>query len=299
MYKNIQKMWILLILSFPLIVTGCAVGTNKPVSTSSPTETPIPPPATPTSLPIAVRINGAGILLSDYQEEYQRLDSGLKTLGKTLSPDEMKAKVLDDLIGTEILNLESKKNGYSISDADITTHIDQLAQAMGGDDAFKAWKQSMFYSDESFRRFVIRSLGSVWQRDQIIKSLQGTAEQVHARQILFTREESAVNYRQKVDSGSDFAVLAKEADPVTGGELGWFPKGYLLQSEVEEAAFGLQPGEVSRVIKSAIGYHLIQVIEKDAARLVEPDAKIILQRKAIVEWVEKAKIKSQIEILIS
>ncbi len=65
-------------------------------------------------------------------------------------------------------------------------------------------------------------------------------------------------------------TLASEADPVTRGDLGWFPRGYLLQPEVEEAAFSLQPGEVSQVIKSAIGFHLVQVIEKDPARPVDP-----------------------------
>jgi parvulin-like peptidyl-prolyl isomerase len=247
---------------------------------------------------MAVLINGEGILLSDYQEEYNRLDSAVKTMQKTLTAEEMKTRVLDDLVGTELLNQEAKKNGFDISEADVVAHIEQLAQSMGGLDAFNAWKLSMSYSDESFKRYIIRSLGSAWERDQILKSLPEVVEQVHARQIFFSREESATLYRQRVDTGSDFATLAAEADPITDGDLGWFPKGYLLQPEVEEAAFKLQPGEVSGVIKSAIGYHLVQVIEKDPARQIDPDAKTSLHRNAITDWVNLAKSRSQIEILI-
>lgn len=298
MLKHVQRIFLFVFIAFSIILTGCTGGVKPTASTALATETSVPQPATPTSLPMAVRINGEGILLSDYQEEYKRLELAVKTLGKTLTPEEMKTRILDDMVGAELLNQESKKNGFSVSDADVTAHIDQLAQSMGGAEAFNAWKQTMFYTDESFRRSVVRSLGSAWQRDQIIKALPLTAEQVHARQIYFSREESAINYRQKVDAGSDFAALAREADPVTSGDLGWFPRGYLLQPEVEAAAFGLQPGEVSGVIKSAIGFHLIQVIEKDAARPVDPDAKSELERKAIADWVQQSKSKSQIEILV-
>jgi peptidyl-prolyl cis-trans isomerase C len=291
-----HKPWILFYFILIAVLAGCTGKANPTITPTPPTETPIPP--TPTSLPMAVRINGEGILLTEYQEEYKRLDSALKTMGKTLTPDEMKTRVVDDLVGTELLNLEAKKNGYAISDADVNAEIDKLAQSMGGLEAFSAWKQSLFYTDESFKRSMVRSLGSAWERDQIIKALPETVEQVHARQIFFSREESAVAYRQRVEAGADFAALAQEADPITGGDLGWFPRGYLLQPEVEEAAFKLQPGEVSDVIKSAIGFHLVQVIEKDAARPVDPDAKSILQRNAIADWVKQAKAKSQIEILV-
>jgi peptidyl-prolyl cis-trans isomerase C len=298
MLKTTNKPWIFLYLFLLFVLVSCSGKANPTITATLPTETPIPQPPTPTSLPMAVRINGEGILLSDYQEEYSRLDSALKSMGKTLTPEEMKTRVLDDLVGTELLNQEAKKNGFVISDADLNAEIDKLSQSMGGVEAFSAWKQSMSFTDESFKRSMFRSLGSAWERDQIIKSLPETAEQVHARQIFFSREESATSYRQKVDAGSDFAVLAQEADPVTVGDLGWFPKGYLLQPEVEEAAFSLQPGEVSGVIKSAIGFHLVQVIEKDAARPVDPDAKTSLQRNAITDWVKQAKAKSQIEISV-
>ena len=44
--------------------------------------------------------------------------------------------------------------------------------------------------------------------------------------------------------------LAAEYDPVAEGELGWFPRGYLFDKELEDAAFGLQAGEYSQVIET-------------------------------------------------
>ncbi|NMB54897.1 MAG: hypothetical protein GYA15_09370 [Leptolinea sp.] len=288
-------------LTIPLLVvfflTGCSIVSSTPTPTPEP-PTPTPLPPTPTSLPMAIRVNGAGILLSDYEEEGKRFEAARQTLGKNISPEDSKTRILDDLIGSELLYQAAVKNGYVLSDTDLEARIAQLIQSAGGNDVFNTWLHNNFYSIESFHRSLARSLGAAWQRDQIIKALPETAEQIHARQILFVREESAVNYRQKVDNGSDFATLATEADPVTDGDLGWFPRGYLLQPEVEAAAFSLQPGEVSQVIKSSIGYHLIQVIEKDPARPLSPDARAILESTALKDWVKQAKTQAQIEILV-
>jgi hypothetical protein len=68
---------------------------------------------------MAIRVNGEGILISDYEEEGKRFEAARQTLGKTISPEESKTRVLDDLIGIELLNQAAKKNGYKASDPDI------------------------------------------------------------------------------------------------------------------------------------------------------------------------------------
>jgi parvulin-like peptidyl-prolyl isomerase len=247
---------------------------------------------------MAIRVNGVGILMTDYDEEAKRFDAAAKTLGKTYTPEESKAVIIDELAGSELLYQTAVKNGYKLADSDLEGHIAKLVQSSGGEAGFNTWMQNNGYSLDSFRRSLTRDLGAAWERDEIVKALPPTAEQVHARQIFFSREESALKYRQQVDNGSDFAVLAAEADPVTKGELGWFPRGYLLQPEVEEAAFQLQAGQVSQVIKSSIGYHLVQVIERDPARKLDPDAKTALESKAISDWVSSAKAEAKIEIVV-
>lgn len=78
--------------------------------------------------------------------------------------------------------------------------------------------------------------------------------------------ELAKKVRDSIISGGDFANFAQRysADPWTaksGGELGWFEKGKLVQ-EFEQAAFSLQKGEISMPIETPFGYHIIQTLDK-------------------------------------
>ena len=74
-------------------------------------------------------------------------------------------------------------------------------------------------------------------KQQILAEAGTTAEQVHARQILVTSQEEADAVMAQLAAGASFDDLAYEYDELTGGELGWFPRGYLLQPAVEDAAF--------------------------------------------------------------
>jgi parvulin-like peptidyl-prolyl isomerase len=71
---------------------------------------------------------------------------------------------------------------------------------------------------------------------------------------------------QRVRNGEDFAALAKEfsTDPGSkdkGGDLGWFGSGQMVP-EFDKAAFALKPGEVSGVVQSQFGFHIIKVEER-------------------------------------
>jgi parvulin-like peptidyl-prolyl isomerase len=108
-------------------------------------------------------------------------------------------------------------------------------------------------------------------------------EQVQARHILFMTRgagpEVEKQAKARADSlraaiqanGGDFAALARRfsqepgADR-TGGDLGWFGRGRMVK-EFEAAAFALQPGETSPVVKTAFGYHIIRVEGRKAAGL--------------------------------
>ena len=101
-----------------------------------------------------------------------------------------------------------------------------------------------------------------------------TPEQRHARHILFKVEEKdgpevdktkaakAADVAKQAKGGVDFATLAKEysedASKSTGGDLGFFSKGQMVPA-FEEAVFALQPGEVSEVVRTQYGYHLIKL----------------------------------------
>jgi parvulin-like peptidyl-prolyl isomerase len=144
-----------------------------------------------------------------------------------------------------------------------------------------------------------RQLAAAWQRDQLAAAVPTQAEQVHARQILTIDEDIANQALEQVKiPGTNFAVYAYRYDPQSGGDLGWFPRGYLTRPEVEDAAFALQPGEISPVIRSQVGYHIIQVIAREPSRALSPDARRVLQHKALQDWLKSRKDGSKIEILL-
>jgi peptidyl-prolyl cis-trans isomerase D len=105
-------------------------------------------------------------------------------------------------------------------------------------------------------------------------------EQVHARHLLISTREGGAgsdsSAKARADSllaaikgGADFADLARRfsADPGSGsqgGDLGWFGRGRMVP-EFERAAFALKPGEVSPVVKTQFGYHILKLDERKAA----------------------------------
>lgn len=100
-------------------------------------------------------------------------------------------------------------------------------------------------------------------------------------------------YRDRIIGGEDFSVLAVlySEDPGSsrrGGELGFYSRGELYP-EFEAIAFGLSPGEVSPVIETKAGYHIIQLIERRGERVNVRH--ILLQPKPSVEDIAKAKEK--------
>ena len=101
-----------------------------------------------------------------------------------------------------------------------------------------------------------------------------------------------------LESGNDFAALAADYDPQTLGDLGWFPRGYLTQPALEEAAFSLPPGSYSPVIETELGFHILQVIEVDPQHKLTPDARLALQLLALQNWLQASREQSTIEVLL-
>ena len=139
---------------------------------------------------------------------------------------------------------------------------------------------------------------TVGVRDQITTAVPMQAEQVHARQILVYDAAEAQDILAQLQAGNDFGNLAKQYDPVTGGDLGWFPRGYLPSKALEEAAFLLQPGEFSQVVQTVAGYHILQVMERDPLHPLTPDALLVLQTQALQGWLAEKWGKSDIQVLL-
>ncbi len=84
---------------------------------------------------------------------------------------------------------------------------------------------------------------------------------IRASHILVDKHPKALEILEDLKKGADFGKLAKEYSKCpsrkNGGDLGFFGKGQMVK-EFEEAAFALKPGEISDIVKTQFGYHLIK-----------------------------------------
>ncbi|MEP0806800.1 MAG: peptidylprolyl isomerase [Chloroflexota bacterium] len=285
--------WTLLL---ALGLTACASNsTPEPVSsTPEPTFTPAPP--TPTLEPMALTVNGEGVTIAEFDAEVRRYLAAQTALGKPVDEAAARKAVADDFIAQLLLAQGARANGFSLDDAALQARVDALASQAGGAEALSAWQQAHGYSDQAFRSALKRAAEAAWMRDKIVTSISSTAEQVHVQQILLYNRETAQNFLLQLNGGADFNELAQRADPLTRGDLGWVPRGYLLDPQMEEAAFRLEAGQYSDVIETGVGFHIVKVLERDPNRPLSPDAYLALQERTLRRWVEEQKQFAKIEI---
>lgn len=282
------------ILALTLLLSACSLPSG-PEADATPTATSTPEPPTATPVPAAATVNGEIIPLVEYQAELARYKSAQAALGKTVSDADAAKIVVDDMIAQTLLAQGAREAGLSVTEADIQSRVDALAASVGGLDKLAAWQSAHGYDDASFRSSLKRAAESALMRDKIIADVPGTIEQVHARQILLYNETDAQRYLAQLTAGANFDELAALIDPVTRGDLGWFPQGYLLNANFEAAAFALQPGQFSQIIPTEVGFHIIYVIERGPHPL-SPDALLVLQGRAVSDWVSQRRAQATITV---
>lgn len=271
--------------------------TNPPEESPYPTSTLTPVPPTPTPIPVAAIVNGEAITLEEYEGEVGRfiLAQGEES---SLGDNEIRTIVLEDLINQTVLAKAALEAGFQLDQDTYESRLNELISSLGGEQLFNNWLLENEYSEAVFEEALKRAIMAAWMRDQILLEVPKSVEQVHVRQILLYNLEQANQLLDEIDSGRDFATVAATYDPVTQGDLGWFPKGFVPHPEIEEVAFGLQPGEYSRVITTSVGYHIIQVVERAEDYPLSPEARLIWQEKALYDWILIQREKSEIVIMI-
>jgi len=291
-----RSRWILigltLILGFGLSSCGSLSGTKPAPTSLASTATPVLP--TPTSQAMAATVNGEGITVAEYTAELARYKSAQQAMNKNASDTDASKTVLEDLIAQVLLEQGAKVAGYEISDSALQSRMDALTSQLGGADKLSQWESAHGYNDSSFRVDLKLSIDAAWMRDKIINAVPTTADQVHVQQILLYNENDAQSVLQQLQGGADFNTLAAQYDPNARGDLGWFPKGYLLDPNVEQTAFSLQVGQISGVIQTDVGYDIIKVLERDPQHPLSPDAYLAMQEQALKNWVAQQRAQAKI-----
>lgn len=154
-------------------------------------------------------------------------------------------------------------------------------------------------SEQDYRRqveiFLLRQKFQV----ELAKTVPTTAEQIQARHILVADYATALQAEERLSKGEDFAKLAGElsqdtGSKVQGGDLGWIVRGQTVK-EFEDAAFALQPNQISQPVTSTFGVHIIQVTARDPNRVLDEQALQAKKSTVLSEWLKTAKFDAKVE----
>jgi len=254
--------------------------------------------------PLVMAINGDPVYAAEISLMMQNIQAFLASQGKQVSEEEVFEVASQRIIEQKLLAQEARRFGLKPDEAKITEMLQLTVQQAGGranlEEALAAAGTSIADLEAVFREL---ELGRVFIEQQIRPTIEVTDEevaafynenpqffktqdQVRARHIVFTADENAdaetdatakakaEAARQRAIAGEDFAELAKELSEgpsgPNGGDLGFFEKDRMAPS-VAEAAFALEPGGISPVVKSQFGYHVIKVEERRGAGTMSLD----------------------------
>lgn len=231
-------------------------------------------------------------------------------------------EALDALIDEKIVQLEVKKEKITISDEDAEKELENFIEEMGGEDAFNSALEMSGTKTEDFKKEIVQYLSIRKLMEPLVevtdeeiktyfeenKATYNQDEQVQARHILVEDESLANDLAKQLKDGADFAELAQEhsTDDGTapmGGDLGFFSRGEMVP-EFDEKAFSMEVGQVSDIVKTDFGYHIIEVQDKKEAKEAKlEDVKEEIKEKlfdsnmqtAYVTWLDEKREAYKIE----
>lgn len=316
-----------------------AAATPVAGSQAAPAEPAVKP--VPAVLPdVIARVNGADVHKGEFEDAVRNVEAQNGPVPPDRR-DQFYRALLDDLIGYHLLRQESAARKLAVSAGDIESRLKQIKDQVGDEAQFQKLLAERKTSLDGLRE----NLRNQLMVDKLIEtqinpgiSVQASAvaafykenpdqfvqpETLRASHILIRLPEQpdeaskakararAEELLAKVKGGADFAKLAQEnsEDPGSapnGGQLPPFARGQMIP-EFEQAAFELQPGQVSGVVETAFGFHVVKLHERVEPVLVPLD-KVSDQIQAFLEnqqrqekvsnLIVELKAKGKIEILM-
>ena len=243
-------------------------------------------------------VNGVTITQAALQHELNFHLQRATQRGMQVSETQMvklKKDVLENLIEREILYQESQKAGIKIEKKAIDEQLSVIKQRFPTEKDYQNALKQMNFSEEDVKMQFKRGLAVKGLIDQQVgqkitvtdeeskayyegnPQLFKQPEQVKASHILIKVESNAdekkkgearqkiIDVQEKLKNGEDFATLAKEysegPSSVKGGDLGYFRRGQMVKP-FDDTAFTMKPNEVSDIVETRFGYHLIKVYDK-------------------------------------
>jgi peptidyl-prolyl cis-trans isomerase C len=278
---------------------NAAASTNKAAAIATPA---------PATSDVVARVNGTEIKRKELDTATQAFAIQMARQNRSALPSqtsELEHDVLEQLIGRELLLQEGRQHVPADIDHKVQLQVDQLKAQLGGDEEFKAKLAESGLTLEEYTHnvrdtLIVRAtVQSVIEKDVKIAPEEIKAyynknpdqfkqpDLVRASHILIrcapdssddmkkARRSQIEAARSLVKAGEKFADVARKVseDPGSasnGGDLGFFARGRMVP-EFDTAAFSLKSNEVSDVITTEYGYHVLVVTDRKPARIVPLD----------------------------
>jgi len=249
-------------------------------------------------------VNGSMITAEEVEREFTLLEKRMAQQGRSLSGaevEDVRDKVLENLINLELLAQESQKQNIQIEAPAVEQQFNAFRSRFQDDAEFEKVLSEMGFTEDEIRAKIretlaVRKLISLKVEEglsvsdeelrsfyQENRSVFQQPEKVRARHILVkvdpeTDKEKARKTidaaRARLVKGEDFAGVAREVSEgpsaSEGGDLGFFGRGQMVEP-FEEAAFSLETGAISPVVETRFGYHVVQVTDHESEKTLAYD----------------------------
>jgi peptidyl-prolyl cis-trans isomerase C len=246
----------------------------------------------------AVTINGENISREKLQAQVDHLinQRGLNSGGITQPAvfKQIQQEVVDQLIVQELLWQEAKRRNFIVEDEFVDTRLQEMKSGFDTEQAFQFKIQAGGFTEETYRddirqqvsvqHMISQSIapGISISDEEVENFYKANLDQmqrpvaVHARHILIKPESAEPEAQQaakdeageilaEIRAGEDFVELATDRSQAPsapqGGDLGYFGPGQMVPP-FEQAAFALKPGEISDVVRTQFGYHIIRLEDR-------------------------------------
>lgn len=264
---------------------------------------------------MVAEVNGEAITLAD-------LNANLLAGGQAGMPEKNKKKLLRTLVGQlverRLMLQRFRQSGDFVDENQVRAYIDAVARGYGprglegalkdeGIDRQK-WEQALRETLEIEQLLEREVYAKVQVTEKELKEYYDRhldryrlPKRLRVRQIVVATEEEAKRLRVRILEGASFAVVAQKKslgpERVRGGDLGFFAEGELPES-IEDVIKYLKDGEVSRPVRTASGFHLLQVTERRSAGLqpfetvhdkVREDVVSQKGRRRLAQWLAELK----------
>ncbi len=203
---------------------------------------------------VLVTVNGTAITSTELDNEVKSLPDYLRGMAAT---PQGRQEIIDTLVMRELILQKAAKEGID-KDKEVDEKLKELRKRVVVDTYLRKKVESESkISDEDLKKLYSQNLDKF-----------KAPEQIRASHILVKSQPEAQALLDELKKGARFEDLAKgkslDSSAAQGGDLGWFGKGNMVPV-FEKAAFALKEGQVSGIIKSQFGYHIIKLTGKRAA----------------------------------